>query len=143
MKISGLLILLLLGLAGCASNDTVVEVPTDLRPNRHIYVESSRNDSNHLDQLIANELVRLGYDATAGVRTMMPDDTQLVITYESQWTWDFHTYLIQLDVTVRDVRTEKQLGHGKIFHTGVTNKPPEKMVAELLRPIFGPKKPKK
>jgi len=143
MKITCLLTVLLLGLVGCASNNTVTEATTDLRPNKHLYVQSSQNDSNHLDQLIANELLRLGYDASAGVRTMMPDNTQLFITYESQWNWDFHTYLIQLDVTVRDVRTEKQAGHGKTFHSGLTNKSPEEMVAEVLKPLFGPKQPKK
>ena len=143
MKITGLWIVILLGLAGCASNDTSVEAQTDLRPNRHIYVQSSLNDSNHLDQFIANALIRLGYDASAGVRTMMPDNAQLLITYESQWNWDFHTYLIQLDVTVRDVRTEKNLGHGRIFHSGMTNKSPEQMVAEVLAPMFGPKGSKK
>ena len=135
--------IILLGLAGCASVETAFDNPTDLRGFKHIYVQSSQNDSNHLDELIANELKRLGYDASFGVRTMMPDDSQLVILYESQWAWDFHTYLIQLEVTVRDVRAEKQLGHGRIFHAGVTTKTPEQMVAGVLTPMFGPKKPDK
>jgi hypothetical protein len=143
MKITFFLLFLLLGLAGCSSADTAFEVPADLRKFRHIYVQSSQNDSNHLDDLIANELQRLGYDASAGVRTMVPDNAELLLTYESQWNWDFRTYLIQLDVTVRDIRTEKQLGHGRIFHAGVTTKSPEEMVTRVLTPMFGPKGPKK
>ncbi len=144
MKITGLFILILLGLAGCTSTaDIAYEAQVDLRPYRHLYVQSSLNDSNHLDVIIANELQRLGFDATAGVRTMIPDNAQVVITYETQWNWDFHTYLIQLDVTVRDVATEKLLGHGRIFHAGFKNKTPEKMVAEVLQPMFGPLKTKK
>jgi len=143
MKITGLLILILLGLAGCFSANNVTESPVDLRSYRRIYVESSRNDSNHLDELLAHELQRLGYEASAGVRTMMPTNTQLVLSYESQWTWDFQTYLIQLDVTMRDVSTEKNMGKGMVFHSGVVHKSPEKMVAELLAPYFGPKRAKK
>lgn len=132
---------LLLGLAGCFSaNTAVTDQSVDLRTYRHIYVQSSQNDSNHLDKLLANELVRLGYVASAGVRTMIPDDAQLVISYQSQWNWDFSSYLMQLEITVRDVRTEKQLGYGQIFHSGVKTKSPEKMVAELLKPMFGAKK---
>lgn len=143
MKFPGYLLILLLGLVGCSSIDTAFDIPTELRTFKRIYVQSSQNDSNHLDELIATELKRLGYDASAGVRTMMPDDTQLVILYESQWNWDFRTYLIRLDVTVRDVRAEKQIGRGQIFHAGFTNKSPEQMVAGVLAPMFGPKKPGK
>ena len=143
MKLTWLLTVLLFGLVGCSSVDTAFDIPVDLRTFKHIYVQSSRNDSSHIDEMLANELKRLGYDASVGVRTMMPDDTQLVVLYESQWNWDFHTYLIQLDVTVRDVRAEKQLGHGRIFHAGFTTKTPEQMVAGVLNPMFGPKKPDK
>jgi len=143
MKITFLLFIVLLGLAGCTSGDLVFDAQSDLRTYRHIYVQSSMNDSNHLDQLIANELVRLGYDASAGVRTMMPDNTKLFITYETQWNWDFHTYLMVLEITARDVSTEKQIGHARIYHGGVANKSPDKMVIDVLKPIFGPKPPKK
>ena len=71
---------------------------------------------------------------------MMPDDAQLVITYQSQWNWDFGSYLMQLEIAVREVRSEKQLGHGQIFHSGIKTKPAEKMVAEVLKPMFGAKK---
>lgn len=143
MKITVILSVILLGLTGCFSANTSIQAEADLRSYRRIYVQSSQNDSNHLDQLLANELQRLGYEASAGVRTMMPTTTQLVLTYESQWTWDFRTYLIQLNVTMRDVSTEKQVGQGMVFHSGVIHKSPEKMVAELLGPFFGPKGAKK
>ena len=141
MKITIILSVVLLGLSGCFSaNSAVTDQSADLRGYRRIYVQSSQNDSNHVDQMLANELVRLGYDASAGVRTMMPDNAQIYMTYQTQWNWDFRTYLIQLDFSVRDVRTEKQLGNGLAFHSGVTSKSPEKMVAEALKPMFGPKK---
>lgn len=141
MKITGCLLVLLLGLAGCFSaNTAITDQSVDLRSYRRIYVQSAQNDSNHLDQLLANELVRLGYEASAGVRTMMPDNAQLLITYESQWTWDFRSYLMDLAITVRDVRTEKQLGNGHVFRSGVVTKSPEKFAAEVLQPMFGAKK---
>lgn len=139
MKITGLILVCLLGLVGCSSVNTIKEPRANLRSYQHIYVLSTQNDSSHLDQLIANELQRLGYDATAGVRTMMPDNAQLTIAYEAQWNWDFRTYLIQLEMTVREVRTEKYMARGQIFHPGVTKKTPEKMVKEVLGSLFEPK----
>lgn len=140
LKATGLLFALLLALTGCTSVSTVIDVQEDLRQFKRVYVQSSQNDSNHIDQRIANELVRHGFRATAGVRTMMPEDTQLIVYYDAQWNWEFRTYLIQLEVTVRDAGTGKQLAVGRILHPGVTGKSPEKMIAEVIGPLLTPKK---
>jgi hypothetical protein len=142
MKLPSCLFVLLVLLSGCSSVDTQVESTTDLRRFHHVYVRSASNDSNNIDQLIVLELQRLGYDASSGPRTMMPDNAEIVIEYEGQWDWDFRTYLLQLSLTVRDVRTEAKLAGGRIFHPGVTRKTPAELVHLILAPLFGPHKAK-
>ena len=143
MKVTPCLMVLLLLVAGCSSVDTHVETTTEVRRFHHIFVRSASNDSNNVDQVIVQELQRLGYDASAGPRTMMPDNSEIVIEYEGQWDWDFRTYLIRLTLTVRDVHTEARLASGTVFHPGVTNKSPAELVHTLLAPMFGPKGAKK
>lgn len=140
MKLKSCLIVLFILLAGCSSVETHVESTSDLRKFHHVFVRSASNDSNNVDQLMVDALRRLGFDASAGPRTMMPDNAEVVIDYESRWDWDFRTYLIQLNVTVRDARTETKLGGGSVFHPGVTSKSPAEMVQYVLDPLFGPKK---
>lgn len=136
-----LALLFLLGLlAGCSTVDVRTESVSDLRGFHHIFVRSASNDSNGLDQVIVRELQGLGYDASAGPRTMMPDNADLVIDYEGRWDWDFRTYLFSLTYTVRNARTDVKLGGGSVTHPGVTSKSPEELVHVALRPLFAPKK---
>ncbi len=139
MKLPGFLFVLLALLTGCSSTvNTRVANKTDLRRYHHIYVLTALNDNTHIDELLAAELRRLGYDASAGVRTMMPDNAEATIEYEHQIAWDFRQYLIQISLVVRDARTQAQLAEARIFHPGVTRKTPEKMAGEVLAPLFGP-----
>src|SRR4051812_45211719 len=67
-------------LAGCNSMQTSRKVmPLDAFPR--IFVVEELNDNHHLDALIVAELRRLGRDASSGPRTMMPDNTDAVVTY--------------------------------------------------------------
>ncbi|MBI2515622.1 MAG: hypothetical protein HYV95_01790 [Opitutae bacterium] len=140
MKFAGLLLALVALLAGCTSVDTRTDTTVDLSKFRHIYVESAANDSNQLDVLIAQELVRLGYDATSGVRTLRPDNAEAVVTYDGQWEWDFRTYLMNLNVSVRGAEKGQLLGSGRIFHPGVTKKSPAEMVHEVVAKLFPARK---
>jgi hypothetical protein len=143
MKFPTCLIALLVILAGCSSVDTQTEAISDVRRFHHIFVRSASNDSNNVDQLIVLELQRLGYDASSGPRTMIPDNAEVVIDYDCQWDWDFRTYLLQLSLTARDAHTDAKVAGGRIFHPGVTNKSPAEMVQLVLAPMFGPKGAKK
>ena len=140
MRLPCTLFALLVALTGCSSIDTKTDVTTDVRAYHHVFVRTASNDSNHVDALIVQELQRLGYDASAGPRTMMPDNTEITVDYEGQWTWDFRTYLIQLNLIVRSARTEEKLAGGQVFHPGVTTKTPEELVRAVVAPIFGPRK---
>jgi hypothetical protein len=74
---------------------------------------------------------------------MRPDDTELIVSYQGQWEWDFRLYLIQLSITARSAKDDQQLASTQIVHPGVTSKSPQSMVHEVLLPLFGPAQPGK
>ncbi|HVU17088.1 MAG TPA: hypothetical protein VHD32_09180 [Candidatus Didemnitutus sp.] len=140
MRIPVFIAVILLGLAGCQTVDITSEVTRDVRSYHHVFVRTASNDSAHVDQAIVQELQRLGYDASYGPRTMAPDNTEIYLEYTAQWDWDFRTYLIRLNVIVRDARSDVKLASAGIFHPGYTNKSPDQLVRLILKPVFGPKK---
>ena len=136
MKNPALLFALLAFLAGCSTVDTLTAPKADLAHYHRVFVETRLNDNNGIDQRIANELNRLGYTASSGHLTEMPPDSELVVTYDARWEWDFRQYLIELRVTVRPAGNFTTLASGRYFHPGLTARTPDAMVQELLAPIF-------
>lgn len=130
---------LLLLLAGCTSIETRKVV--DLAPFRHIYVEHRLTDDRRLDETIVQELSRLGYVASRGPLTMLPDDADAVLTYEDRWEWDFKTYLIEFNVVLRTARTKKQLAAGRYYQPTPNSKPPAEVVGKVLTPLFAKQSP--
>jgi hypothetical protein len=137
MKTSALLLFAACLLAGCATTVTVNKAPkADLEHLRHIFVEHRLNDNHRLDDLIVQELQRLGYDAAAGPLTMMPPETDAVITYEDVWVFDFTTHMTALDLKVTDNRRHQPMVEGGISRPSVTRMSPEEMVHLTVLKIF-------
>lgn len=132
-----LLLLASLVLAGCSSIETRKVV--DLSRFKHIYVEHRLTDDRRLDEMIVQELIRLGYEASCGPLTMMPDSADAVLSYEDRWEWDFKTYLIELTVTVRTARTTRKLADGHFYQPTPNSKPPAVVVSKVLTPLFAKK----
>lgn len=128
-------------LAGCSSIDVRRMPPrTDLATFKRVFVETSNNDSNKLDQMIVAELQRLGYEVTSGARTMAPPDAQLRVLYNGQWNWDFRTYLIQVDLTVRGAYDDRLYATASYFRPGVTKADPDAMVKLVVSKLFPPRR---
>lgn len=135
--IAVLLALATLLFAGCASVETRKVI--DLSTFKHVYVEHRLTDDKHLDEMIAAELTRLGYVATVGPLTMLPDNADAVLSYEDRWEWDFKTYLIELNVTVTTARTKKKLADGRFYQPTPNSKPASEVVSKVLTPLFAKK----
>lgn len=132
-------LLLLLGLfTGCTSASTRQVVSLDAF--RRIYVEQRQSDNNRVDLLLVAELQRLGRTASSGPMTMMPEDTDAVLTYNDRWEWDFKTYLIELTIELHTAKTRKKLADGRYHQPTLKTKPAPAVVSELLGPLFGPAK---
>ncbi len=123
-------------LTACSSTKIRRDPTVDLNQFTRFYVETRLNDNHATDALIAAELRRLGFEATHGHLTMMPDDIEVLITYDARWTWDFRSYLINLDITARNPHTRRLMATGTARHTGITNKKPARMIAEIFGKFF-------
>jgi hypothetical protein len=140
---SGRWIVRLLGLAlllslfsGCSTMNARRNPAVPLDQFKRFYVEQRLNDNHGIGERIAADLRARGYTATCGHLTMMPDNTEVLITYDARWSWDFRSYLINLDITARRAYANAIIATGNYHHPGVTNKPPETMIRALLDDFF-------
>ncbi|HXA79702.1 MAG TPA: hypothetical protein VNV14_00410 [Opitutaceae bacterium] len=130
------LLVLTLLLAACSSLSVQKQAGTNLAGFKKIYVEHRLADGRGVDQLITQELSRLGYDASSGPLTMTPPDTEVVLTYVDEWNWDFTLYMIDLGVQVRDARSGQVLATAHYDHPAMGGKSPAGMVKAVIDPLF-------
>jgi GrpB-like predicted nucleotidyltransferase (UPF0157 family) len=124
-------------LAACSHISTRSLPNADLGGHRHIFVEHRLADSYGVADEMARQLRAMGYDASAGAMTMMPPGTELIVSYDDMWTWDFNNYMIEIDVQVRSARGDKILAVGHYFRPSmVFGHPPADMIHELLVKLF-------
>ena len=95
------LAVLALLLGGCATYDTDVARGRSLAGIKKYFVVSNLNDNHALDHHLAASLRARGFEAEVGPLTMMPDDTQAVVTYQDYWAWDFGDRLTFFRLHVR------------------------------------------
>jgi len=126
--------------AGCSSVST--RQVTDLAPFKHIYVVHRLTDDHHIDELFVRELQSRGHDASSGPLTMMPENADAVLTYEDRWEWDFHSYLIELDIELHTARTDKKLADGRYYQPTIKTKAPAEVIHDMLAPLFATQSPK-
>jgi hypothetical protein len=124
-------------LAGCTHLSTHTLPKSDIGKYKHIFVEKRLADNFGVAEEIARQLRNMGYDSSAGPLTMMPSESDLIVFYEDMWTWDFNTYMIELDMSVRSARTDKILAVGHYNRPSmIFGHPPSSMIHELLAKLF-------
>ena len=124
-------------LAGCSHLVTRALPNADIAHAKHVFVEHRLADSYGIADEMARQLREMGYDASAGALTMMPSESEIVVSYEDMWTWDFKTYMIEIDVQVRNAKTDKILAVGHYYRpSAVFGHPPAAMIHELLAKLF-------
>ena len=130
-----ILLALLAGLfSGCSSVNSRQVV--ELGRFQRFYVERRPNENNRVDELIAAEIRARGHIAGSGPRTMMPEDTQVIVTYDARWNWDFKTYLIELNLEFHTVFPSKKLADAQYYQPSLTPKAPPDAVRELVGRLF-------
>ena len=136
-----LILLAVLSLAtACASLSTWKDPKAQLQKRQHFYVESELADGHDLHAAIAAELRAMGYNASSGYLTMMPKDTDTLVSFQSRWTWDFTTYLIELDVQMRDPKTGRIVATVSYHRPGIGGTSTEELINRVLTEIMGAKK---
>jgi hypothetical protein len=124
-------------LAGCSQISTRALPNSDIGHYKHIFVEHRLADSFGVADEVARQLREMGYDATAGAITMLPENAEVVVSYDDMWTWDFNTYMIEFDMQARLAHTDRIVAVGHYYKpTMVFGRPPEGMIHELLTKLF-------
>jgi hypothetical protein len=136
----GLLLCLamLAAIQGCAINREMAAVTPDVELARlkKFYVVKFDPDGRGINSLIMAELGRMGFEAATGPEAAAPKTVDAVVTYRDKWQWDITMYMIELRIFVREPETQALLATGTSYHTSLTRKSPEEMVAEVLANIF-------
>ncbi len=134
----GVIFIIAVFMSGCAVNRATATLdPTaDLAGIKSIYVTKLAADGRGINLLITKKLTDMGYQASTGISVDIPQNANVVVTYEDRWMWDITMYMLELTVTIREPKTEFPLASGNSFHTSLTRKSPEEMVDEVINNIF-------
>lgn len=133
-----LLLAVFVGLwSGCVTQLKSDVVPgTDLKALKKIFVVKLPADQRGVERLIADRLNVMGYQATAGEKSAVPEDAQAVVTYQDKWMWDITMYMIELNIQVRQPKTDIAMATGHSLRTSFVRKSPPEMVEEVLTDLF-------
>ena len=88
------------------------------------------------DAKIVAALKLRGYESECGPLTMMPDGTEVIVSYEDHWTWDFGDHLAYLQIVARDRRTNQVYGSATFRAKIPTKKSIPKIIGELVDRIL-------
>jgi hypothetical protein len=138
-----LLFLLGLGLllGGCATYDAQVERGQSLTGLKRFFVVSNLNDNHALDHRIAEALKARGMEADTGPLTMMPDNAQVIITYQDRWSWDFGDHLVYLAFTARNAATNEMVAIVSFSATIPLHEPVPETVGRLTESLLNDHRP--
>ncbi len=130
-----LLVPVMLLLAACASPTLEAKkMPgAELSPIKTVFVQRLAADERGIDQLIVNQLTRMGFAATNSV---IDPPSDAIVTYQDRWMWDITMFMVQLSIQVRDGQTKMVLANGQSWRPSLERKSPEEMVEEVLMAIF-------
>ncbi|MBI3885568.1 MAG: hypothetical protein HY302_07545 [Opitutae bacterium] len=142
MKSTRILISVFLVTAAAFLSGCVTQLKSDITPGTNLkalktfYVVRLPADQRGTDKLIADRLSVMGYKATSGEKSAVPGDVDAVVTYQDKWMWDITMYMIELNVQVRQPKTEIALATGHSLRTSLVRKSPAAMVEEVLGDLF-------
>ena len=130
------------GLYGCSIDrqSASVNPGVELRELKKYYVVKLGPDNRGVNRLIVAHLTNMGFTADTGPAESMPDDADVIVTYEDRWQWDITMYMIGLTIHFRNPKNQQLLAVGNSYHTSITRMPPTAMVGEVLGNIFAKSK---
>lgn len=108
----------------------------DLGKIKTVYVIKLPADNRGINIVIAEQLKAMGYAATTGIETEIPDGVDATIAYEDRWMWDITMYMLKLDVELRDPKTGALLAEAESYRPSLQRASPQEMAKEVLQSIF-------
>lgn len=127
-----------MGLAACGfAQRTSYERPGEsVSDYKRLYVAQDEGYTWDTGALIVDRLKAAGRDVRGGPRSEMPEDVDLVVTYEDHWFWDMSMYMISVKVDFRDAETNALVATGQSLRTSLKREDPEYMVDEAIAPLL-------
>jgi len=124
--------------SGCAIVDLrSSQIPgSDLSSINRLYVVHFEPDRRNLQDVIRDELIEMGFQADSGSESRIPNDIDAIVTYEDRWFWDLANYMIQLNIEIRNPKTNYPIAIGESIRTSMARKNPDEMAREVLESIF-------
>ncbi len=125
-------------LSGCVVTQLKADVTpgTKLSEVKKLYVVKLPADQRGVDRMIADRLNVMGMKATNGEKSAMPDDVDAIVTYQDKWMWDITMYMLELNVQLRQPKTDMALASGHTLRTSLARKTPPELIQEVLDEIF-------
>ena len=123
---------------GCVSTSLTSDVDpqTDLLSLESFHVVKFEPDNRGVHQFIANALNNRGKTAVATDERPDEIDAQVLVTYQDKWIWDLTMYMLELNIELRDPRTDYVFATAKSFRTSLARKSPEAMAEEVIGKLF-------
>ena len=136
-----LVLLSVLLLGGCASYEAHAERGKSLAGVKRFFILTNLNDNHALDRTLAEALQAHGFTAEIGPRTMMPEDTQAIVSYQDRWAWDFGDHLVFLAIGVQDALSNELIATVSFSATIPLHEPAPTTVRRLVDQLVSGKKP--
>jgi hypothetical protein len=123
-------------LSACATSNSARAPDVDLNRFKTFYVTRLSSDERGIEKLIASRLTAMGYESSSGDAPTPPSPVDAIVTYQDRWVWDLTTYMIRLNIQIRDGNTGAVVANGEVMRPSLQRKSPEGMVEETLGVVF-------
>ena len=100
-------------LVSCSSITQPKAPSVNIPAGSSVHVVKHENSSRDIDTYLREAFAKRGYKATSGTRAEMPAASQFYVTYVDRWHWDIAMYLVSLDVTLYDAKTNAMVNSGR------------------------------
>lgn len=123
--------------SGCIVDLRSLQIPgSDISSINRLYIVHFEPDKRNLHDVIRDELIEMGFKADSGPGSKIPNDIDAIVTYEDRWHWDLGNYMLQLNIEIRNPKTNYPIAIGESIRTSGARKNPDKMAREVLESIF-------
>ncbi|MCK5542197.1 MAG: hypothetical protein KAI40_05855 [Desulfobacterales bacterium] len=76
-------------------------------------------DKHDLDTVIADQLVKMGYDAIAGGKNQTLNKFDTTVSYENSWAWGVTEEFTTLKIQFKDVKTKEMIAYAENIKTEI------------------------
>ena len=123
----------------CASTSVDPLTAAARGPSAVFFVENHGSDHRGLERIIAEEIRGRGFQVTSGTSADRPASATFLVTYVDRWNWDMRTYLLEIKIEVRDVKTGLVVGSSRLYQDSLTamGKTYDGIVREATNLLFG------